>query len=197
MPAWAESGARLPCRSDDGARTCRLPLTHRPPAFYSCFSWTCLHLLLKPPGLNSRKQQLKKSWFCAPPPPLKTLNWSLSVDAEGRSRWRTVTARSVRSCCSRSTQFSLKKLRLFIQSGAGSWGGKKTSISPMTRAVLVSAYDPCVFTQSRPPGLQRNAPPISLLLRFPRSCHGRGKKGVIQHVSSSANTSTETRIYAK
>lgn len=110
MPVWAVSWAWLPCRSDDGARTCRLPLTHSPPAFYSCFSWTCLHLLFEPTGLSSRKQlkKKKKSWFCAPHPPLKTLNWSLSIDGEGRSRWRTVKARSARSCRSGSAQFSLK-----------------------------------------------------------------------------------------
>lgn len=38
----------LPCRSDGGARTCRLPLTRNPPAPCSCFSWTYLRLSLKP-----------------------------------------------------------------------------------------------------------------------------------------------------
>lgn len=195
MPVLAVSWAWLPCRSDDGARTCRLPLTHSPPAFYSCFSWTCLHLLLNPPGLSSRKQQLKKkSWLCAPHPPLQTLNWSLSVDGERRSRWRTVKARSARSCRSGSAQFSLKNADYSFRMVPGA-GGEKISL--MTRAVAVSAYDRCVFTQSRPPGLRVVAPPMSPLLRFPWSCHGRGRKGVIQHVSSSANTSTETRIYAK
>lgn len=116
---WALSC--LPCRSDDGARSCRLPLTHSPPAFYSCFSWTYLHLLLNPPGLSSRIQQLRKSWFCAPRPPLKTLNWSLSVDGEARSRWRTVKARSARSYRSGSAQFSLKNAEYSfrVMSGAG------------------------------------------------------------------------------
>lgn len=180
MPVWAVSWAWLPCRSDDGARTCRLPLTHSPPAFYSCFSWTCLHLLLNPPGLSSTKQQLKKSWFCAPHPPLKTLNWSLSVDGEGRSRWRTVKARSARWCRSGSAQFSLKNAYYSFRVVPGA--EKKTNVSLVTRAVSVSAYDRCIFTQSRPPGLRVIAPPMSLLLLFPRSCHGRGRKGVIQHV---------------
>lgn len=56
--------------------------------------------------------------------------------------------------------------------------GGKPSISLMTRSVSVSAYDRCVFTQSRPPGLRVIAPPMSPLLRFPRSCHGSGRKGV-------------------
>lgn len=67
IPVWAMVWARLPCRSDDGARTCRLPLTHNPPAFYSCFSWTYLHLFFNPPGLSSRKQQQKLIF--APPTP--------------------------------------------------------------------------------------------------------------------------------
>lgn len=37
----------------------------------------------------------------------------------------------------------------------------KPNISLMTRAVSVSAYDRCVFTQSPPPGLRVIAPPMS------------------------------------
>lgn len=57
----------LPCRSDDSARTCRPPLTHNPPALYSCFSWTYLHLSLK--------QSASTSWeklLFAPHPERKT-----------------------------------------------------------------------------------------------------------------------------
>lgn len=76
-PVRAMVWAWLPCRSDDGARTRRLPLTHNPPAFYSCFSWTYLHLFLNPPGLSCRKQQQQKLIF-RPPPPLKPPNACLS-----------------------------------------------------------------------------------------------------------------------
>lgn len=84
-------------------------------------------LVVEPTGLSSRKQQLKKkkkSWFCAPHPPLKTLNWSLSIDGEGRSRWRTVKARSARSCRSGSAQFSLKNSDYSFRVVPGAGGEK-------------------------------------------------------------------------
>lgn len=128
-------------------------------------------LVVEPTGLSSRKQQLKKkkSWFCAPHPPLKTLNWSLSIDGEGRSRWRTVKARSARSCRSGSAQFSLKNSDYSFRVVPGAGGKKKTSISLMTCAVSVSAYDRCVFTQSRPPGPHRSShvPPAPVPSELP------------------------------
>lgn len=61
----------LPCKSDDNARTCRLPLTHNPPTLYFCSSWTSLHLFLKQPVFFfceftyfSAEQQYSKSSCC-------------------------------------------------------------------------------------------------------------------------------------
>lgn len=170
MPVWAVSWAWLPCRSDDGARTCRLPLTHSPPAFYSCFSWTCLHLLLNPPGLSSTKQQqLKKSWCCAPHPPLKTLNWSLSVDGEGRSRWRTVKARSARSCRSGSAQFSLKNAdySFRVVPGAGKKDQRFSDDARRCRQCVWSVHFYAVSTTWTPSHRSSHVPPAPVPSELP------------------------------
>lgn len=176
IPVWSMVWAWLPCRSDDGARTCRLPLTHNPPAFYSCFSWTYLHLFLNPPGLSSRKQQQQKLILCPPPPAIAPKltpvcrPWGKIALTHRYSALRSLVPQQIRAVF-------LEKRGLFIQRGAGSWWGEKPNISLMTRTVSVSAYERCIFTQFRPPGLRVIAPPMSPLLRFPLSCHGSGRKG--------------------
>lgn len=165
----------LPCRSDDSARTCRLPLTHNPPALYSCFSWTYLRLLLKRALLASWRKL--KSCLYAPHSP-KTVKLKPNWRFVERSQWHTVTARSALlpvPAAQLPGDFHWKK-RLIRSERCQDLEASSFPLMTCTIPSVFGVRSVRFYAASTTWTPRLLLLPQSPLLRFLLSCHGRRRK---------------------